>query len=41
PLVDVDVKEDGDLSLEAIKDEEVALANCVFEGAFGALRDER
>nr|GEU62268.1 hypothetical protein [Tanacetum cinerariifolium] len=32
PLVDEDVEEDGDLSLEAIKDEEVALVDGVFEG---------
>ncbi|GJT56526.1 hypothetical protein Tco_0991580 [Tanacetum coccineum] len=40
PLVDGDVKEDGDLSLEAMEDEEVALVDGVFEGAFGALADE-
>nr|GEV11125.1 hypothetical protein [Tanacetum cinerariifolium] len=33
-------EEDGDLSLEAMKDEEVTLVDGVFEGAFGALRDE-
>nr|GEZ75309.1 hypothetical protein [Tanacetum cinerariifolium] len=37
PLVDGDVEEVGDLSLEAMKDKEVATANEVFEGAFGAL----
>ncbi|GJV60950.1 hypothetical protein Tco_1467050 [Tanacetum coccineum] len=36
-----DVEEDGDLSLEAIEDEEVALVDGVFKGAFGALGDER
>ncbi|GKA37642.1 hypothetical protein Tco_0724207 [Tanacetum coccineum] len=40
PLVDGDVEEDGDLSLKAIEDEEVALVDGVFEGAFGALGDE-
>nr|GEU94564.1 ribonuclease H-like domain-containing protein [Tanacetum cinerariifolium] len=35
-----DVEEDGDLSLEAIEDDEVALVDGAFEGAFGALRDE-
>ncbi|GJW22459.1 hypothetical protein Tco_0033081 [Tanacetum coccineum] len=34
------VEEDGDLSLEAIEDEEVALVDGVFEGAFGALGDK-
>ncbi|GJU65439.1 hypothetical protein Tco_1247274 [Tanacetum coccineum] len=34
------VEEDGDLSLEAMEDEEVALVDGVFESAFGALRDE-
>nr|GEY48094.1 hypothetical protein [Tanacetum cinerariifolium] len=29
--------EDGDLSLEAMEDEEVALVDGVFKGAFGAL----
>ncbi|GJX84633.1 hypothetical protein Tco_0335407 [Tanacetum coccineum] len=33
-------EEDGDLSLEAMEDEEVPLVNGVFEGAFDALRDE-
>ncbi|GJU67592.1 hypothetical protein Tco_1253851 [Tanacetum coccineum] len=37
PLVDEDGEEDGDLSLEAMEDEEVALVDGVFEGAFGAL----
>ncbi|GKC53782.1 hypothetical protein Tco_1076527 [Tanacetum coccineum] len=36
-----DVEEDGDLSLEAIEDEEVALVDGVFKGVFGALGDER
>nr|GEU54985.1 hypothetical protein [Tanacetum cinerariifolium] len=36
-----DVEENGDLSLEAMKDEEVALIDGVFEGAFSALGDER
>ncbi|GKC43328.1 hypothetical protein Tco_1061050 [Tanacetum coccineum] len=40
PLVDGDVEEDGDLSLEAMEDEEVALVYGVFEGAFSALGDE-
>nr|GEY85276.1 hypothetical protein [Tanacetum cinerariifolium] len=40
PLVDGDVEEDGDLSLEAMEDEEVALVDGVFEGAFGALADK-
>ncbi|GKF17906.1 hypothetical protein Tco_0062824, partial [Tanacetum coccineum] len=30
----------GDLSLEAMNDEEVALVDGVFEGAFGALGEE-
>nr|GEZ45052.1 hypothetical protein [Tanacetum cinerariifolium] len=30
----------GDLSLKAMEDEEVALVDGVFEGAFGALGDE-
>ncbi|GJU56187.1 hypothetical protein Tco_1229901 [Tanacetum coccineum] len=37
PLVDGDGEEVGDLSLESIKDEEVATVDGVFEGAFGAL----
>ncbi|GKB75537.1 hypothetical protein Tco_0942432 [Tanacetum coccineum] len=41
PLVDEDVEEDGDLSLEAMEDEEVALVDGVFKGTFGALGDER
>ncbi|GJV51703.1 hypothetical protein Tco_1447444 [Tanacetum coccineum] len=40
PLVDGDVEEVGDLSLEAMEDEEVALVVGVFDGAFGALGDE-
>nr|GEU68750.1 copia protein [Tanacetum cinerariifolium] len=40
PLVDGDVKEVGDLSLEAMKDEEVAMVGGVFKGAFRALSDE-
>ncbi|GJS82982.1 reverse transcriptase domain-containing protein [Tanacetum coccineum] len=40
PLVDGDVEEDGDLSLEAMEDEAVTLVDGVFKGAFGALRDE-
>nr|GEY21584.1 retrotransposon protein, putative, Ty1-copia subclass [Tanacetum cinerariifolium] len=39
-LVDGDVEEVGDLSLEAMKDKEVALVDGVFDGAFGALGDE-
>ncbi|GJY33570.1 hypothetical protein Tco_0418039 [Tanacetum coccineum] len=34
------VEEVGDLSLEAIEDDEVAQVDGVFEGAFGALGDE-
>ncbi|GKD20218.1 hypothetical protein Tco_1221921, partial [Tanacetum coccineum] len=37
PLVNGDVEEVGDLSLESMKDEEVAMVDGVFEGAFGAL----
>ncbi|GKA17670.1 hypothetical protein Tco_0697507 [Tanacetum coccineum] len=37
PLVDGDVEEVGDLSLESMEDEEVATVDGVFEGAFGAL----
>ncbi|GJR80048.1 hypothetical protein Tco_0150833 [Tanacetum coccineum] len=40
PLVDEEVEEVGDSSLEAIEDDEVALVDGVFEGAFGALGDE-
>nr|GEW69206.1 hypothetical protein [Tanacetum cinerariifolium] len=40
PLVDGDVEEVGDLSLEAMEDEEVAMVDGVFEGAFEALDDE-
>ncbi|GKE65376.1 hypothetical protein Tco_1519537 [Tanacetum coccineum] len=40
PLVDGDVEKVGDLSLEAMKDEEVAMVDGVFEGAFRALGDE-
>ncbi|GJT30868.1 hypothetical protein Tco_0911143 [Tanacetum coccineum] len=40
-LVDGDVEEVGDLCLEAIDDEEVPLVDGVFEGAFGALGDEK
>nr|GEX14105.1 hypothetical protein [Tanacetum cinerariifolium] len=32
-----DVEEVGDLSLEEMEDEEVAMVDGVFEGAFGAL----
>ncbi|GKA29399.1 hypothetical protein Tco_0715644 [Tanacetum coccineum] len=39
PLVDGDVEEVGDLSLESMEDEEVATVDRVFEGAFGALGD--
>ncbi|GJS69304.1 hypothetical protein Tco_0702145 [Tanacetum coccineum] len=39
-LVDGDMKKVGDLSLEEMEDEEVALVDSVFEGAFGALGDE-
>ncbi|GJS33673.1 hypothetical protein Tco_0532055 [Tanacetum coccineum] len=35
-----DVEKVGDLSLEAMEDDEVALVDGVFEGAFGALGDE-
>ncbi|GKC09391.1 hypothetical protein Tco_1001001 [Tanacetum coccineum] len=37
PLVDGDVEEVGDLSLESMEDEEVATVDGVFEGSFGAL----
>ncbi|GKB21951.1 hypothetical protein Tco_0855874, partial [Tanacetum coccineum] len=40
PLVDGDVKEVGDLSLESMEDEEVATVDGVFKGAFGALGDK-
>ncbi|GJZ48390.1 hypothetical protein Tco_0602222 [Tanacetum coccineum] len=40
PCASRDVKEVDDLSLEAIEDEEVAMVDEVFEGAFGALGDE-
>ncbi|GJY17922.1 hypothetical protein Tco_0389413 [Tanacetum coccineum] len=40
PLVDGDAEGVGGLSLEAMEDEEVALVDGVFEGAFGALGDE-
>nr|GEV40377.1 reverse transcriptase domain-containing protein [Tanacetum cinerariifolium] len=40
PLVERDVEVVGDLSLKAMKDDEVALVNGIFKGAFGALRDE-
>nr|GFA56373.1 hypothetical protein [Tanacetum cinerariifolium] len=40
PLVEGDMEEVGDLSLEATEDKEVALVDSVFEGAFGALGDE-
>nr|GEW67794.1 reverse transcriptase [Tanacetum cinerariifolium] len=40
PLVDGVVKEVSDLSLEAMEDEEVAMMDGVFKGAFGALSDE-
>ncbi|GJZ09614.1 hypothetical protein Tco_0543897 [Tanacetum coccineum] len=39
-MVERDVEEVGDLSLEATEDDEVALVDGVFEGAFGALGDE-
>ncbi|GJV72737.1 hypothetical protein Tco_1492732 [Tanacetum coccineum] len=35
-----DVEEVGDLSLEAMEDDEVVLVDGVFEGAFGALGDQ-
>nr|GEX04671.1 hypothetical protein [Tanacetum cinerariifolium] len=38
-LVDGGVEEVGDLSLESMEDEEVALVDGVLEGAFGALGD--
>nr|GEW58352.1 hypothetical protein [Tanacetum cinerariifolium] len=37
PLVDGDVEEVGELSLESMEDEEVATVDGVFKGAFGAL----
>ncbi|GKC56174.1 hypothetical protein Tco_1083772 [Tanacetum coccineum] len=40
-LVDGDVEEVGDLILEAMENDEVALVDGVFEGAFGALGDEK
>ncbi|GJT95128.1 putative reverse transcriptase domain-containing protein [Tanacetum coccineum] len=40
PLVDGDVEEVGDLSLESMEDEEVATVDGVFEGVFGALGDK-
>ncbi|GJY56321.1 retrovirus-related pol polyprotein from transposon TNT 1-94 [Tanacetum coccineum] len=40
PLVDGDVEEVGDLSLESMEDEEVATVDEVFESAFGALGDK-
>ncbi|GKC49726.1 putative reverse transcriptase domain-containing protein [Tanacetum coccineum] len=40
PLVDSNVEEVGDLSLESIEDEEVATVDGFFEGAFGALGDK-
>ncbi|GJY20874.1 protein UXT [Tanacetum coccineum] len=40
PSVDGDVEKVGDLSLEAMEDEQVAIVDGVFEGAFGALGDE-
>ncbi|GJW93201.1 hypothetical protein Tco_0172873 [Tanacetum coccineum] len=39
-LADGDVEEVGDLSLESMKDEEVATVDGVFEGEFGALGDK-
>ncbi|GJW94569.1 hypothetical protein Tco_0174241 [Tanacetum coccineum] len=39
-LVDNDVKEVSDLSLEEIEGDEVALVDGIFEGAFSALGDE-
>ncbi|GJV68953.1 hypothetical protein Tco_1484462 [Tanacetum coccineum] len=40
PLVNGDVEEVGDLILEAMKDEEVAMVDGAFEGAFGVLGDK-
>ncbi|GKG10915.1 hypothetical protein Tco_0342315 [Tanacetum coccineum] len=40
PLVEGDVEEVDDLSFEAMEDEELAMVDRVFEGAFGALGDE-
>nr|GFA45231.1 hypothetical protein [Tanacetum cinerariifolium] len=40
PLVDGDMEEVGDLSLESIEDEEVATVDGVFEAAFGVLGDK-
>nr|GEW18233.1 hypothetical protein [Tanacetum cinerariifolium] len=40
PLVNDVVEEVGDLSLESMEDEEVAMVDGVFEGAFEALRDK-
>ncbi|GJS74012.1 hypothetical protein Tco_0706853 [Tanacetum coccineum] len=39
-MVEGDVEEVDDLSLEALEDEEVAMVDGVFKGAFGALDDE-
>nr|GEV67734.1 hypothetical protein [Tanacetum cinerariifolium] len=39
-LVDGDVEEVGDLSLESMEDEKVAAVNGVFKGAFRALGDK-
>nr|GFB45697.1 hypothetical protein [Tanacetum cinerariifolium] len=39
-LVDEDVEEVGDLSLEAMEDEEFTPVDGVFEGTFGALGDK-
>ncbi|GJY53972.1 hypothetical protein Tco_0445636 [Tanacetum coccineum] len=39
-LIDGDVEGFGEFSLEAMNDEEVALVDGVFDGAFGALSDE-
>ncbi|GJZ74242.1 hypothetical protein Tco_0638388 [Tanacetum coccineum] len=40
PWASRDVEKVGDLSLEAMEDEEVAMVDGVFEGAFSALGDE-
>nr|GEX76321.1 hypothetical protein [Tanacetum cinerariifolium] len=40
PLDEGDVEEVGDLSLESMEDEEVAMVDGVFKGAFEAFGDE-
>ncbi|GJU35087.1 hypothetical protein Tco_1183441 [Tanacetum coccineum] len=41
PMVEGEVEEVGNLSFEAMEDEEVAIVDGVFEGAFGVLGDEK